>query len=106
MSVSVRTDKSLLGRWWWSLDRYAFAGLVTLALLGILLVTAASPSVAERIGLPAQSRAVGAAVGANPVGYLIPCHRVLKSTGQISGYRWGVARKRAMLAHEAARRES
>ena len=62
--------------------------------------------IAERIGLPAQSRAVGAAVGANPVGYLIPCHRVLKSTGQISGYRWGVARKRAMLAHEAARRES
>jgi len=61
--------------------------------------------VAERAGCPNSSRAVGAAIGENPVGYLIPCHRVLKSTGEISGYRWGVARKRAMLAYEAARRD-
>lgn len=48
------------------------------------------------------SRAVGAAVGANPVSWLIPCHRVLSSDGRLTGYHWGVARKRAMLAYEAA----
>jgi AraC family transcriptional regulator, regulatory protein of adaptative response / methylated-DNA-[protein]-cysteine methyltransferase len=49
------------------------------------------------------SRAVGTAIGNNPVGYLIPCHRVLKSTGAISGYRWGVERKQAMLGWEASK---
>lgn len=49
------------------------------------------------------SRAVGAAVGANPVSWLIPCHRVLSSDGRLTGYHWGVPRKRAMLAYEAAR---
>ena len=48
------------------------------------------------------SRAVGAAVGANPVSWLIPCHRVLASNGLLTGYHWGVNRKRAMLAYEAA----
>lgn len=46
-------------------------------------------------------RAVGTAVGNNPVGYIIPCHRVLKSSGAVGGYRWGVMRKRAMLSFEA-----
>jgi len=50
------------------------------------------------------SRAVGAAVGANPVSWLIPCHRVLSSDGRLTGYHWGVPRKRAMLAYEAATR--
>ncbi|NEU34470.1 MGMT family protein, partial [bacterium LRH843] len=50
------------------------------------------------------SRAVGAAVGANPISWLIPCHRVLSSDGRLTGYHWGVERKRAMLAYEAARR--
>jgi AraC family transcriptional regulator, regulatory protein of adaptative response / methylated-DNA-[protein]-cysteine methyltransferase len=49
------------------------------------------------------SRAVGAAIGSNPIGYIIPCHRVLKSTGEISGYRWGVVRKKAMLGAEAGK---
>jgi len=49
------------------------------------------------------SRAVGAAVGRNPISYLIPCHRVLGSKGALTGYHWGVDRKRAMLAIEAAR---
>jgi AraC family transcriptional regulator, regulatory protein of adaptative response / methylated-DNA-[protein]-cysteine methyltransferase len=49
------------------------------------------------------SRAVGTAIGSNPIGYIIPCHRVLKSTGEISGYRWGVVRKRAMLGVEAGK---
>jgi AraC family transcriptional regulator of adaptative response/methylated-DNA-[protein]-cysteine methyltransferase len=49
------------------------------------------------------SRAVGAAVGRNPISWIIPCHRVLGSTGALTGYHWGVERKRAMLAVEAAR---
>lgn len=60
--------------------------------------------IAKKIGDKNLSRAVGGAVGDNPIGYLIPCHRVLKSTGEISGYRWGVERKRAMLGYEAIRR--
>lgn len=53
------------------------------------------------IGRPKASRAVGAAVGANPVASLIPCHRVLRKNGAFGGYRWGVARKVAMLGWEA-----
>ncbi|MBA3788938.1 methylated-DNA--[protein]-cysteine S-methyltransferase [Patescibacteria group bacterium] len=62
--------------------------------------------IARKLGSPNQSRAVGAAVGDNPISYLIPCHRVLKSTGEISGYRWGVSRKRVMLAYEAMQKET
>ncbi len=61
--------------------------------------------VAEAIGQPSASRAVGAAVGSNPVAVLVPCHRVLRRSGAISGYRWGAARKRALLGWEAAQRE-
>jgi AraC family transcriptional regulator, regulatory protein of adaptative response / methylated-DNA-[protein]-cysteine methyltransferase len=61
-------------------------------------------TIAERVSAPKASRAVGAAVGANPVSWLIPCHRVLASNGKLTGYHWGVERKRAMLAYEAARR--
>lgn len=57
---------------------------------------------AERIGKPGAARAVGTAVGSNPVAVLIPCHRVIRETGAISGYRWGVGRKRALLAWEKA----
>ncbi|MCW5725562.1 MAG: bifunctional helix-turn-helix domain-containing protein/methylated-DNA--[protein]-cysteine S-methyltransferase [Maricaulaceae bacterium] len=60
-------------------------------------------AIAEQVCTPKASRAVGAAVGANPVSWLIPCHRVLASDGRLTGYHWGVARKRAMLAWEAAR---
>jgi AraC family transcriptional regulator of adaptative response/methylated-DNA-[protein]-cysteine methyltransferase len=49
------------------------------------------------------SRAVGTAVGRNPISYLIPCHRVLGTDGTLHGYHWGLSRKRAMLAMEAAR---
>lgn len=55
---------------------------------------------------PKASRAVGSAVGANPVSFLIPCHRVLRSVGAVSGYRWGADRKRTMLAWEGARAEA
>lgn len=57
---------------------------------------------ARAIGRPTASRAVGQAVGANPIAWLIPCHRVLQRDGGLGGYRWGVERKRAMLAWEHA----
>lgn len=60
--------------------------------------------IAQAVCTAKASRAVGAAVGANPVSWLIPCHRVLSSDGRLTGYHWGVKRKRAMLAYEAARR--
>ena len=59
-------------------------------------------SLADAVGHPGAHRAVGAAAGHNPVGYLIPCHRVLRANGEIGGYHWGTARKRAILAREAA----
>lgn len=58
--------------------------------------------IATDIGQPTASRAVGTAIGSNPIGYLIPCHRVIKKTGLFGGYRWGVDRKQAMLGWEAA----
>jgi len=58
---------------------------------------------ARQIGQPDASRAVGSAVGANPIAWLIPCHHVLRANGALGGYRWGVERKRAMLAWELAR---
>lgn len=59
--------------------------------------------IAGAIGQPTASRAVGTAIGSNPIGYLIPCHRVIKKTGLFGGYRWGADRKQAMLGWEAAR---
>ena len=56
---------------------------------------------AAAMGQPGAARAVGQAVGANPVAWLIPCHRVLQSTGALGGYRWGPQRKRSLLAWEA-----
>jgi AraC family transcriptional regulator of adaptative response/methylated-DNA-[protein]-cysteine methyltransferase len=53
-------------------------------------------------GHPGAARAVGTAVGQNPVAYLIPCHRVIRETGVMRGYRWGTTRKRAILAWESA----
>jgi AraC family transcriptional regulator of adaptative response/methylated-DNA-[protein]-cysteine methyltransferase len=58
---------------------------------------------AARIRAPRAARAVGTAVGANPVAWLIPCHRVLRENGALGGYRWGVDRKRAILAWESLR---
>ncbi|MDR6292384.1 AraC family transcriptional regulator of adaptative response/methylated-DNA-[protein]-cysteine methyltransferase [Inquilinus ginsengisoli] len=59
--------------------------------------------VAAAIGRPSASRAVGGAVGSNPVSVLIPCHRVIRSSGVIHNYRWGADKKQALLAWEAAR---
>lgn len=57
-------------------------------------------AIAKKIGKEKSSRIVGRAIGNNPIGYLIPCHRVLKSNGDIGGYRWGIERKKKMLAFE------
>jgi AraC family transcriptional regulator of adaptative response/methylated-DNA-[protein]-cysteine methyltransferase len=56
--------------------------------------------IAARIGQPGASRAVGAALGKNPVAVLIPCHRVIRKAGEFGGYQWGAARKKALLAWE------
>jgi len=57
--------------------------------------------VARAVGAPRATRAVGTAVGANPVALLIPCHRVIRKAGDAGGYRWGLARKKALIAREA-----
>ncbi len=59
-------------------------------------------AIAQRIGSGAASRAVGTAIGDNPVAFLIPCHRVIRATGALGGYHWNLARKRAMIGWEAA----
>jgi AraC family transcriptional regulator of adaptative response/methylated-DNA-[protein]-cysteine methyltransferase len=59
---------------------------------------------AAAIGQPGAARAVGGAVGSNPLAWIIPCHRVIRQAGEIGGYRWGVCTKRAMIGYEAARR--
>ncbi len=59
-------------------------------------------AVADAIGKPAAIRAVGTAIGANHLAWLIPCHRVLRGDGRLGGYRWGLVRKRAGLAWGAA----
>ncbi len=58
--------------------------------------------IASSIGNPRAVRAVGSAVGRNPIGWLVPCHRALRKTGGLGGYHWGLPMKRAMLAFEAA----
>jgi len=57
--------------------------------------------IANRIGNPKANRAVGSAVGSNPISYLIPCHRVIQSMGIFGNYHWGSARKKAMLLWES-----
>ena len=62
--------------------------------------------IAEAIGNPKAVRAVGSAVGRNPLAWLIPCHRVLRRDGALGGYHWGLPVKRGLLAWESARRDS
>ena len=63
--------------------------------------TASYGDVAAWAGNPAASRAAGAAIGANPISWLIPCHRAIAKDGRLTGYHWGLARKAAMLGTEA-----
>lgn len=76
---------------WEALLKIPFAGVSTYG------------KIADQIGQPTASRAVGTAIGSNPVAFLIPCHRVIQSTGHLGGYMWGKTRKTAMLGWEAAK---
>lgn len=62
-------------------------------------------AVAKSIGRPLAARAIGAAVGRNPISFVVPCHRVLGASGAITGYHWGLTRKRAILGWEAGKKE-
>ena len=76
-------------------------------LLGIPMGRATTYSnIAAKLGKPKASRAVGAAVGKNPVSFVVPCHRVMGKSGDLTGYHWGITRKRAMLGWEAGRVEA
>ena len=59
-------------------------------------------AIAENIGKPNAARAVGQAIGANPISLLVPCHRVVRSNGQLGGYRWSTPRKQRLLDFENA----
>lgn len=74
------------------------------ALLRIPMGRAVSYSdIARHLGQPTASRAVGAAVGRNPISFVVPCHRVMRGDGQLAGYHWGLTRKRALIGWETGR---
>jgi AraC family transcriptional regulator of adaptative response/methylated-DNA-[protein]-cysteine methyltransferase len=73
-------------------------------LLNVPLAKATTYSdIARHIGKPKAARAVGAAVGRNPISFVVPCHRVLGRSGALTGYHWGLARKQAIIGWEAGR---
>ena len=73
------------------------------AMRGIPIGTTTSyTALARTVGRPRAVRAVARACAGNPIAVIVPCHRVVRLNGELSGYRWGVERKRALLAHEAA----
>lgn len=59
--------------------------------------------IATRVGRPSAARAVGAAIGRNPISFVVPCHRIIGKSGSLTGYHWGLTRKRAILGWEAGR---
>ena len=77
------------------------------ALLRIPMGRAVSyTDIARHIGRPTASRAVGSAVGRNPISFVVPCHRVLRTDGSLGGYHWGLTRKRALIGWETGRLRS
>ena len=74
------------------------------ALLRIPMGQAVSyQDIARHLGQPTASRAVGSAVGRNPISFVVPCHRVLRGDGSLGGYHWGLTRKRALIGWETGR---
>jgi AraC family transcriptional regulator of adaptative response/methylated-DNA-[protein]-cysteine methyltransferase len=90
--VLIGTDFEV--RVWEALLKVPFGGLTSYS------------AIAGRIGKPKACRAVGAAVGKNPISFVVPCHRVVGSGGAITGYHWGLTRKRAMLGWEAGQAQA
>ena len=74
---------------WRALLRIPFGGITTYQ------------GIARSLGRPTAARAIGNAVGRNPISYIIPCHRVIRESGELGGYRWGLERKTALLGWEA-----
>jgi methylated-DNA-[protein]-cysteine S-methyltransferase len=68
--------------------------------------TASYAQIAVAIGKPSGMRAVGGAIGRNPLAIIVPCHRIIATGGGLGGYAWGLARKRWLLEHEVANRVS
>ena len=119
--ASIRRDDSLAGPWARAIAKYlnGRAPMPTLPLdirgtpfqFSVWEQLCAIPrgetrsysEIARRIGRPRAIRAVGTANGANPVSILIPCHRALRASGHLGGYRWGLERKRRLLELEAMR---
>ena len=64
--------------------------------------TASYSDIAKKVGAPGSARAIAQACAANPLAVAIPCHRVVRNDGELSGYRWGVERKRSLLGREGA----
>jgi AraC family transcriptional regulator of adaptative response/methylated-DNA-[protein]-cysteine methyltransferase len=85
--VMIGTDFQV--RVWQSLLKIPFGKAVTYS------------DVARDIGQPSASRAVGAAIGANPISFVVPCHRAVGKSGALTGYHWGLTRKRAILGWES-----
>jgi AraC family transcriptional regulator of adaptative response/methylated-DNA-[protein]-cysteine methyltransferase len=90
--VLIGTDFEV--RVWETLLRIPLGGAVTYS------------DIATKLSAPKACRAVGAAVGKNPVSFVVPCHRVLGKSGNLTGYHWGLTRKCAMLGWEAGKSES
>lgn len=89
---------------WLAVSGTAFQMLVWQALLDVPLgETSSYGDLAQAIGKPKAARAIGGAVGKNPVSFVVPCHRILTSDGSIGGYYWGPEMKQAMLNWEATR---
>ena len=104
-SALVRDEKALAS----TLARIAALVEAPASTLGLPLdergtqpgTTTSYGEIAAQIGAPSAARAVAAACAANPIAVATPCHRVVRGTGELSGYRWGVARKRTLLEREA-----
>jgi AraC family transcriptional regulator, regulatory protein of adaptative response / methylated-DNA-[protein]-cysteine methyltransferase len=62
--------------------------------------------IARHLGKPSASRAVGSAVGRNPISFVVPCHRVLRGDGNLGGYHWGLTRKKALIGWETGRTQN
>ena len=89
MPMDIATGTAFQQQVWQALLRIPYGQRITYGQL------------AEQLGKPGAARAGGNAVGANPIAVLVPCHRVVGQNGALGGYRWGVARKQQLLAHEA-----